>query len=235
MNNIYNDMFALSSIKAKNKLGNGSVQQLTNTTKGTYDLENRNVYDDKTGELVKKGTQIEYNTQFLLRLKRLYILEIKPFLNHHLTNSNNKSEFFDYVKYAALNSEIIKHQGQKQAINDWVNDNEQLFKVNPISKSEKHLKELHNNIFISNAFEVFEKYHTNKNLAENCKTDLRVLFQLFEKDNLFVETVELKHYIKWLNKTYAYSIIELKKVDINSKPSIQRTNDYNEYKRTTLK
>ena len=84
-------MFAVSSIKAKNKLGNGSVQQLTNTTKGTYDLENRNVYDEKTGELVKEGTQIEYNSQFLIRLKRLYILEIKPFLNHHLTNSNNKS------------------------------------------------------------------------------------------------------------------------------------------------
>jgi hypothetical protein len=32
-------MFAVSSIKAKNKLGNGSVQQLTNTTKGTYDLD----------------------------------------------------------------------------------------------------------------------------------------------------------------------------------------------------
>ena len=53
-------MFAVSSIKAKNKLGNGSVQQRTNTTKGTYDLENRNVYDEETGELVKEGTKIKY-------------------------------------------------------------------------------------------------------------------------------------------------------------------------------
>jgi len=235
MNNIYNDMFAVSSIKAKNKLGNGSVQQLTNTTKGTYDLENRNVYDKITGELVNEGTQIQYNTEFLLRLNRLYILDVKPFLNHQLTNSNNKSAFFDYVKYAALNTEIIKHEGKIQAIKDWVCDNEQHLKVNPTTKHEVHLKELHNNIFVNNAFEVFEKYHSNKNLAENCKTDLRVLFQLFERDNLFVETAELKHYIHWLNKTFGYSIIELKKVDINSKPNIQRTNDYNEYKRATLK
>ncbi len=96
-------------------------------------------------------------------------------------------------------------------------------------------KELYNHIFKGNAFEVFEKYHSTKSLAENSKTDLNLLFQLFENDNLFVETVELKHYIKWLNSKYIYSLTELKKVNINSRPNIQRTNDYNEYKKTTLK
>lgn len=96
-------------------------------------------------------------------------------------------------------------------------------------------KELYNHIFKSNAFEVFEKYHTTKSLAENSKTDLNLLFQLFINDNLFVETVELKHYIKWLNTKYNYSLIELKKVNINSKPNIQRANDYKEYKKLTLK
>lgn len=99
----------------------------------------------------------------------------------------------------------------------------------------KDKKELYNHIFIGNAFEVFEKYHSTKSLAENSKTDLNLLFQLFENDNLFVETVELKHYINWLNGKYKYSLTELKKVDMKSKPNIQRTNDYNEYKRTTLK
>lgn len=102
-------------------------------------------------------------------------------------------------------------------------------------KPDEVEKELHNQIFKGNAFEVFEKYHNNKSLAENSRTDLNLLFQLFKNDNLFVETVELKHYIQWLNKTYGYGLTELKKVDINSKPNIQRTNDYKEYKRTTLK
>jgi len=101
-------------------------------------------------------------------------------------------------------------------------------------KPDEVKKELYNHIFKDNAFEVFEKYHTTKNLAENCKTDLNLLFQLFKKDNLFLETVELKHYIQWLNSKYNYSLIELKKVNINSRPNIQRTNDYKEYKKTTL-
>lgn len=96
-------------------------------------------------------------------------------------------------------------------------------------------KELHNHIFKGNAFEVFEMYHTNKDLAENSRTDLNLLFQLFKNDNLFVETVELKHYRQWLNKTYGYELTELKKVDKNSKPNIQRTNDYKTYKKATLK
>lgn len=96
-------------------------------------------------------------------------------------------------------------------------------------------KELYNHIFKGNAFEVFEKYHSTKRLAENSKTDLNLLFQLFENDNLFVETVELKHYIKWLNSKFEYSLTELKKVNINSKPNIQRANDYKEYKKLTLK
>lgn len=102
-------------------------------------------------------------------------------------------------------------------------------------KPDEVKKELHNHIFKGNSFEVFEKYHNNKSLAENSRTDLNLLFQLFQNDNLFVETVELKHYIQWLNKTYGYVLTELKKVDINSKPNIQRTNDYKEYKKTTLK
>jgi LysM repeat protein len=206
MNNIYNDMFAVSSIKAKNKLGNGSVQQLTNTTKGTYDLENRNVYDEKTGELVKEGTQIEYNSQFLISLKRLYILEIKPFLNHHLTNSNNKVEFFDYVKYAALNSEIIKHQGQKQAIKDWVNDNEQLFKVNPISKSEKHLKELHTHIFKGNAFEIWQTMFDSFQITESSRTNVKFMFEEMKKDNLIHNTVNQKTFLNWISETYQITV-----------------------------
>jgi hypothetical protein len=115
------EIFSVSKIKAKFDLGNGSVQHVMHTTEDSYDLENANIYYKETGEIVKRGTRIDYNTDFLLKLNRLYILDVKPFLNHHLTNSNNRQKFFDYVKYAALNTEIIKHEGKKTAIQDWVN------------------------------------------------------------------------------------------------------------------
>lgn len=102
-------------------------------------------------------------------------------------------------------------------------------------KPDEVKKDLYNYIFKGNAFEVFEKYHTSQNLTEQSKTDLNLLFQLFTDDNLFLETIELKHYIKWLNKTYKYDLIELKKINKNSRPNIQRTNVYKEFKNTTLK
>ena len=105
-------------------------------------------------------------------------------------------------------------------------------KINGFSTA---IKELHNDIFKSNAFEVFEKYHSSKNLAENSKTELSLLYQLFIGDGLFLETIELKHYIKWLNKTYGYDLTELRKTDIKSCANIKKSKDYIEYKSTTLK
>lgn len=97
-------------------------------------------------------------------------------------------------------------------------------------------KELHNDIFKYNAFEVFEKYKENKQMNVNSRTDLRVIFELLKNDGLLLETIELKHYIKWLNRVYFDgAIVELKNQNIKSKPNIQRTNDYKEYKTTTLK
>jgi hypothetical protein len=105
-------------------------------------------------------------------------------------------------------------------------------KVDYVVKIEK---ELHKNIFIGNAFEVFEKYVNQKNLTGSCRVDFRLLFELLKNDSLFVDTVELKHYIKWLNKFKYYEAIELKSIDIKSRPNIQRANDYKEFKETTLK
>ncbi len=115
------EMFSISPIKAKFDLGNGSCQLVLNTTKGTFDLENANIYNKETGEIIKSGNRLNYNTAFLLRLNKLYILDVNDYLNHHLTNSENREKYLDYVKYAALNSEIIKHEGKKAVIQNWVN------------------------------------------------------------------------------------------------------------------
>ncbi|MBS1548911.1 MAG: hypothetical protein JSS94_03465 [Bacteroidetes bacterium] len=140
----------------------------------------------------------------------------------------NKEDFsYQATKYALL--ELMRFEG-------FLNNKEPQQPEHKKTDEVKEVKkELHNHIFKGNAFEVFEKYHKNYNLAENSRTDLNLLYQLFKNDNLFVDTVELKHYIQWLNNTYGYSVTELRKVDINSRPNIQRTNRYKEYKTTTLK
>ena len=105
-----------------------------------------------------------------------------------------------------------------------------------INNPPKERKELYNNIFKGNAFEVLEKYFINKNVNGSSATDLRLVFELMKIDNLFIETIELKHYINWLNKYYfENNLITLKKITLDTRPNIQRTNDYIEYRDATLK
>jgi hypothetical protein len=97
-------------------------------------------------------------------------------------------------------------------------------------------KELHNNVFKGNAFEVFEMYKEKKLITLQSRTDLRVIFDLMKKDNLLLDTIELKHYIKWINEMFfENNISELKKQNLFSKPNIIRTNDYSDIKKATLK
>ena len=104
------------------------------------------------------------------------------------------------------------------------------------NKPPKERKELYNNIFKGNAFEVLDKYFSNKNVNGSSATDLRLVFELMKIDNLFIETIELKHYINWLNKYYFdNNLITLRKINLKTKPNIQRTNDYIEYRDATLK
>ena len=108
-----------------------------------------------------------------------------------------------------------------------------------ISKSDEVKKELHNNIFKGNTFLLWFKYYENKNIDVTCKTDLRVIYELMKKDNCFQNTIELKHYINWLNSEFFDgAIMELKKQYFDSRPNQQRLKDYNEYKdnlKTTFK
>jgi len=105
-----------------------------------------------------------------------------------------------------------------------------------INNPPKERKELYNNIFKDNAFEVLEKYFINKNVNGSSATDLRLVFELMKIVNLFIETIELKHYINWLNKYYfENNLITLKKITLDTRPNIQRTNDYIEYRDATLK
>jgi hypothetical protein len=211
MNDEYNDMFAVSRKKAKFDLGNGKVQHIMHTTKETYDLENANVYNKETGEIVEKGTRTNYNTDFLLRLNRLYILEVKPYLNHHFTNSKNRQDFFDYVKYAALNTEIIKHEGKKTAIQDWVNEKETGLKGNPVPKTEsiktnEVAKEMHNHIFKENAFEVWQTMFDSFQITESSRTDVKFMFEAMKKDNLIHNTVNQKTFLNWISDTYQITV-----------------------------
>jgi hypothetical protein len=89
---------------------------------------------------------------------------------------------------------------------------------------------LHNGYFKGNTFLLFKKYCNKNNVDNTNRTDLSVLFQLFKENNFFVDTMELKHYLKFLSDYLDYNEIELKKANLKAKPNIKRTNDFNQIK-----
>ncbi|MFY7735051.1 MAG: hypothetical protein ACOVSR_16355 [Bacteroidia bacterium] len=186
--------------------------------------DKKEIKDTKDIKETKYGIFTENNNITISKTKGGFELTEIDFINDQIKYINKLD--FESLTFA----EKKQFETYKSFLLNKQNPPQQVENVKP----DEVKKELYNHIFKDNAFEVFEKYHTTKNLAENCKTDLNLLFQLFKKDNLFLETVELKHYIKWLNSTYNYSLIELKRVDIKTRPNIQRTNDYKEYKKSTL-
>jgi hypothetical protein len=103
-----------------------------------YELRNLNIYDENTGKLIQEADEIKYNTNFLLKLGNLYILDVKPFLTYQLENSKNPKALFDYIKYASQNTSIIDEKSIKEAIKDWVNEN-QFFDESKFT-SDKNLK-----------------------------------------------------------------------------------------------
>ena len=168
---------------------------------------------------------------------------------NHYTFCENQIEFeFDSFRlngcysiwYNCLYSEVYRFQKIMHELFEIIKSNETTEPAPPQQpedvKNYEVKKELHNDIFKHNAFEVFEIYKENKQINVNSRTDLRVIFELLKGDNLLLKTIELKHYIDWLNRVYYDgNVTELKKQNLNSKPNIVRTNDYNAYKKTTLK
>jgi len=117
----YNEMYAVSNLKTRFRLKNGGTESCNNKN-NPYELVNTNLYDKDTNELIEIDNQNSYNTSFMLDLGKMYIPDIKPFLSYQHENSQKPNELRDYIKYCALHHTIIKHEGKKDAIKDWLTE-----------------------------------------------------------------------------------------------------------------
>jgi len=145
-----------------------------------------------------------------------------------------KLDFLDNLKATKEKQKLTKF---KEIISNLIIEIDKQPQQSETKKPDEVKKELHKNIFIGNAFELFEKYYNNKAMNFQSRTDFRFLFEQMKIDNLIHETVSLGQYIKFIGK-YDYVEKELKSIEMNTTKNIQRTKDYNEYKdnlKTTLK
>ena len=242
------DVNKLQTYLSKNKIKNlALLKNISENSENIFDLWNNDLSKnlDKIKKLEKpfyyqfKNEDFETSANMKDDFRVLVILENSDWKPY--TNYNGK-------KYILENFRTIKLSLQKiiviireihSVINQYYPDISE-----PIKEPQKPeaikpddvKKELHNHIFIDNAFEVWEQYFLNKQVTVSSRTDLRLIFELMKIDNLILDTIDLKHYINWINKVYFdFGITELKNIDLQTKPNIQRENDYKEYKRATLK
>lgn len=188
-NTPYNGMFTTSQTKTRFKLDNGSIQE-RNIVNNTYDLRDTNIYDHESGELIEIDIQSSYNTSFLLKLGKMYIPNVKPYLTHQLKGSSKPAELIEYVRYCALNSEIIKSNGIKQAINDWLTEQQKpisqtkIVRIQPTTSQKSDLKET-----LSKQITHVKRAEIAKGIINKYKTfkgvELRILLNALFKLELF--------------------------------------------------
>ncbi len=114
----YNKMFAVSKAKiyVYDAITQGTTQHHFDRD-AQFDLRNYTLYDTQD-EIIKEGTQLQYNSEFLMWLRNAHILNVKDFLNHHFEKTPNKTTFLDYVEYGIATSESLK-DGKKELIKNW--------------------------------------------------------------------------------------------------------------------
>jgi hypothetical protein len=157
----FNGLFVVSVERSNfSQAYTNNVIQFKNNSQKSFSLRNENIYDQATNKLLKIASQSAYNTQFILRLEKLYIANVKPFLQYHYEGSAKPKDYIDYLKYGVLHSSNFKADGVKAIIKDWVQKIEETLK--PSKKADEPKVIL-----------TFEDMFKNKNDAEVCLSILQ--------------------------------------------------------------
>lgn len=172
----------------------------------------------------------------------------KIFLSKKITTSNISKNGIPLTKQYFIQEEIDYFLTKKKDINAMEDEAIQIdFYLTYLSKKCLEFKNpepqhetktntptqkenQYNEYFRGNTFLLFKGYCDEYNIDNTCRTDLRVLYELINNDGFFVDTMELKHYLKFLKLHLKYDTTELKKINLNIKPNIKRTNDYKRIK-----
>lgn len=88
-------------------------------------------------------------------------------------------------------------------------------------------KELHNDYFKDNAFNIWERLFENFNINETKRTDLRFMYEIMKYNGQIHKTVTVKNITDWINETYDFSIDKLQYTSIKSKSNENRMSIYN--------
>ena len=90
-------------------------------------------------------------------------------------------------------------------------------------------KELHNNIFIGNAFEIWQSMFVKFKIIEsNYSTDIDFMFEVMKYNNLIHKNIGLTDIKNWINKVYEISFEKIRHTNPKSTANEKRLIIYND-------
>ena len=89
-------------------------------------------------------------------------------------------------------------------------------------------KELHNNIFIGNAFEIWQSMFVKFKITKRKRTDVDFMFNIMKYNNLIYENISYKDMAIWIDKVYEITFEKIKYTNHKTPANEKRLIIYNE-------
>ena len=89
-------------------------------------------------------------------------------------------------------------------------------------------KELHNNIFKGNAFEIWQSMFEKFKITESKRTDIDFMFEVMKYNNLIYDNIKYVDIQNWINNVYEISFDKIKFTDHKAKSNDKRLIIYND-------
>ena len=197
--NTFDDMLTKNEVENLDK--NKVIKILNNDS--TLTPENWNAKKD----IFFKQRMEKHNSSYTEKEKIKLELELIDKL------PNNKNDF-----------KILKYRYKKYLTN--IEPQQTEIKTHEVKNEIK--KELHNNIFIGNSFEIWQSMFEKFKITNKKRTDVDFMFQIMKYNNLIYENISYKDMALWIDKVYEITFEKIKYTDPKTSANEKRLIIYND-------
>jgi hypothetical protein len=176
-------------------------------------------------KVVRIGNNDSVTTDNWSKLKDIFFSQrMETYNSSYTLNEKIKLELETLEKLPIIKTDykIIKERYQKYLTN--IEPQQQ--KTN---EPDEVKKELHNNIFIGNAFEIWQSMFVKFKIIEsNYSTDIDFMFEVMKYNNLIHKNIGLTDIKNWINKVYEISFEKIRHTNPKSTANEKRLIIYND-------
>jgi hypothetical protein len=160
----------------------------------------------------------------------------KEFINLELTRNNilikGLSDAINRVKNIALKSkskiQLVKYcKRYDRILNNKLDEIKQPQQTEN-KKPDEVKKELHNNIFKDDAFEIWQSMFEKFEIIASKRTDIDFMFQVMKYNNLIFDTIGYVDIQNWINEVYEIVFEKIKYTDHKARSNEKRLIIYND-------